>query len=286
MSKSFLITGSNGQLATEFKLFFDDNNFSYSSPEEKDLDITSAENLEAVISSEKPEIIINCAAYNHVDKAEDDPDTAFKVNSEAVGNLAVLCKKYGIFLVHFSSDYVFDGTKQGFYIESDIANPINKYGQSKLKGEAAVINHLEKYLIMRLSWVFGSGKQNFLSKVFDWSKEKQVLEISADEVSVPTYTEDVVDVVMMAIEKRINGLYHLNNSGYCSRYELAKYFIGKMGMPNLVLPVPMSNFKTKAPRPRFSAMSNGKISRQLNITIPKWEYGVDRFVKKLNYEKK
>lgn len=279
MNKKFLITGSSGQLAVEFKLFFDDNNIAYSAPEEKDLDITNAAQLEAVIAGEKPDVILNCAAYNQVDKVEEEPEAAFKINADAVENLALLCKKYNIFLVHFSSDYVFDGTKQGFYIESDKTNPINKYGQSKLKGEEAVIKHLDKYLILRLSWVIGRGKQNFLFKVHSWAKEKEVLQISADEVSVPTYTEDIVDVGIMAIERRLIGLYHLTNNGYCSRYELAKYFITKMGLSNLIMPVPMSTFEVKAPRPKFSAMSGGKISRQLGVSIPKWEYGVDRFVK-------
>lgn len=281
MSKKFLIIGSSGQLATEFKTYFAENEISYSAPEEKDLDITNEEQLEAVIIQEKPEVILNCASYNQVDKAEEDEVGAFKVNAQAVENLALACKKHNIFIVHYSSDYVFDGKKGNLYIESDSVNPLNIYGKSKLKGEEAIAKHLDKYLIFRLSWVIGMGAQNFLFKLQAWAKEKEVLQISADEVSVPTYTEDIVDVTLMSIEKELNGLYHLTNSGYASRYELAKYFIAKMGLGNLVIPIAMSTFVTKAKRPGFSAMSNGKISKQLGVPIPKWEYGVDRLIKRI-----
>ncbi|MFA5271084.1 MAG: dTDP-4-dehydrorhamnose reductase [Candidatus Omnitrophota bacterium] len=279
MSKKFLIIGSSGQLATEFITYFSENDIEYSAPQEKDLDISDAAKLEAVILQEKPDVILNCAAYNQVDKAEEEQSIAFKINSQAVENLALLCKKQNVFLVHYSSDYVFDGKKGNLYIESDAVNPLNVYGKSKFKGEEAILKHLDKYLIFRLSWVIGCGSQNFLFKLQTWAKEKEVLHISADEVSVPTYTEDVVDVTLMSIEKQLSGLYHLTNSGYSSRYELAKYFIVKMGLGNIVIPVPMSTFVTKAPRPAFSAMSNAKISKQLGVTIPKWEYGVDRLIK-------
>ena len=281
MNKKFLLTGSSGQLATEFKAYFSENDVKYTAPQEKDFDITDVRQLETVIVSEKPDIILNCAAYNQVDKAEEEQDTAFKINSEAVENLALLCKKHKVFLVHYSSDYVFDGEKGNLYTESDTPNPLNVYGKSKLRGEEAVIKHLDQYLILRLSWVIGLGSQNFLFKLQGWAKEKAVLQISADEVSVPTYTEDIVNVTLQAIERQLNGLYHLTNNGYCSRYELAKYFITKMGMDNLVVPVPLSTFFTKATRPVLSAMSNSKISSQLDIAIPKWEYGVDRFIERI-----
>jgi dTDP-4-dehydrorhamnose reductase len=281
MNKKFLITGSSGQLATEFKAYFSQNDVKHAAPQEKDFDITDVRQLEAVIISEKPDIILNCAAYNQVDKAEEDQETAFKINTQAVENIALLCNKYNVFLVHYGSDYVFDGGKGNLYTESDSPNPLNVYGKSKLRGEEAVIKHLDQYLILRLSWVIGFGSQNFLFKLQGWAKEKAVLQISADEVSVPTYTEDIVGVTLLAIEKRLNGLYHLTNSGYCSRYELAKYFITKMGMDNLVVPVPLSTFPTKATRPVFSAMSNSKISSQLDIAIPEWEYGVDRLIERM-----
>lgn len=273
-----MITGCNGQLAKEFKFLFTKDGVNYVAPGKDQLDILNRAQVEKFLVDEKPDIVLNCAAYNLVDKAEDEKDLAFRINAEAVGNLAALCKKYNIFLVHYSSDYVFDGAKKGLYTEEDAANPLNAYGMSKLQGEQSVQKQLTNYLILRLSWLFGKGKQNFLYKFYQWTREKEVIEISADEVSVPTYTEDVVDITLLALENGLTGLYHLTNSGYASRYELAKYFIEKMNLNNLLIPVPMSTFNAKAKRPCFSVMSNAKISKTLDVSIPRWEYGVDRII--------
>lgn len=274
----FLITGASGQLGREFQDILADSGRSFVAPDEEVFDITSPEKMEAVIKAEKPTIIVNCAAYNAVDKAEKDPDAAMSVNAKAVEDMAILAKKYGIFLIHYSSDYIFDGKKKGIYTEDDKPKPINEYGKSKLKGEEAIQEHLKDYLIFRLSWVIGNGTQNFLYKLHTWTSEKDVIQVSADEVSVPTYTEDIVDVTLMALDKGLKGVYNLTNSGYCSRYELAKYFVKKMGLATLVIPVALATFKTAAKRPLFSVMTNEKITKALDITIPKWEYGVDRFV--------
>jgi dTDP-4-dehydrorhamnose reductase len=276
-NNKILIAGAGGQLGREFRLQLEDSGLDFSAPEESELDITKPEAVEKVIQETKPTVILNCAAYNAVDKAEDEADLALRVNGAAVENLAQLCKKHTIFLVHYGTDYVFDGKKEDFYVEEDPTSPINKYGETKLAGEEAVKKHLTNYLILRLSWVIGRGTQNFLYKLHGWAKDGDILKISADEVSVPTYTEDVVDVTLLALEKHLKGLYHMTNSGYCSRYELARYFLRKMDMRNLVIPVSLESFDTKAKRPAFSAMSNAKISKALDISIPKWEYGVDRF---------
>jgi len=279
-----LLTGTSGQLAKEFQRILPERGLEFSAPLEEKLDISNFEQVKCAIEEIKPDVIINCAAYNLVDEAEEEPSLAFKVNSDAVGNLAVLCRRFNIFLVHFSTDYVFDGRKKEFYIEEDLVNPVNKYGESKLKGEELIKKHLNNFLILRLSWVIGEGRRNFLYKLFNWTKQKRILKISCDEVSVPTYVEDVVHTTLLSLKKGLKGLYHLTNSGYCSRYELAKYFVKKMGLDNILLPVPASSFiltgtgKAMAKRPLFSAMSNGKISKELNISIPEWEDGVDRFI--------
>jgi dTDP-4-dehydrorhamnose reductase len=219
-----------------------------------------------------------------VDTAEKNPSAAHDVNHHAVKNLSALCRKLDIFLVHYSTDYVFDGKKGDFYGEQDRTNPLNEYGDSKLKGEEAVRANPDSFLILRLSWVFGKGESNFLCKLAKWAKEKRILKISADEVSIPTYTEDIVEITLAALRKGMRGLYHLTNSGYCSRYELAKYFIKKMGMNNVLIPTPVSAFQTTAKRPLFSAMANDRISKELNVTIPEWENGVDRFIKRFREE--
>lgn len=275
----YLILGSEGQLAKEFENVFTDTGAEFVSPKESDLDITDGARLESVIQESKPNVIINCAAYNQVDQAEKEPEIAAKVNVASVQTIAELCKKHGAFLVHYSSDYVFDGKKGALYTEEDAPKPLNVYGGTKLKGEEAVKAILTDYLIFRVSWVFGPfGKQNFLHKFSQWLKENPVIKVSADETSVPTYTGDIVDVTIASLDKGLKGLYHAPNSGYASRYEFARYFANATEVDNLIIPVPMKEFKTDAKRPSFAAMSNARISKELDISIPSWQYGVDRYV--------
>ena len=277
-NKKILVLGSNGQLGADFVNAFKTRGINYVAPAEKDSDITDFDKINVLISEISPDIIINCAAYNEVDTAEDNSAVAYLVNGEAVANIARICKDKNIFLVHHSSDYVFDGKKQDLYYEDDNVEPINIYGKSKLMGEMAIKDSLDKYLIFRLSWVIGSGKQNFLYKVSMWAENNRVIKVSADEVSVPTFTDDVVDIVILSLKRGLTGLYHLTNSGYASRYELAKLYVQKMKLSNLVIPVSMSNFETKAERPGFSAMSNNKLETALNIKIPNWNDSLIKYV--------
>ena len=279
LNKTILLTGANGQLAREFQIILSKKGIEYASFPREKLDITNFKEIEAITKEVKPDILINCAAYNLVDEAEESPYLAYAVNRDGVKNLALLSARFNIFLVHFSTDYIFDGEKKDFYVEGDLPHPINKYGESKLEGEEEVKKNLKDFLIFRVSWVIGRGKRNFLYKIFNWSKEKHILKISCDEVSVPTYTEDIANITFLALNKGLKGIYHLTNSGYCSRYEFAKYFIKKMRLDNLLIPVPANIFNTPAKRPVFSAMSNTKISRELNISIPEWENGVERFAR-------
>ena len=280
-SKTFLITGSAGQLAREFKEILSKRGLQFFAPPEKECDITNFVQIKKVIDKIKPDIVINCAAYNNVDEAEENPELAYLVNSKAVDNLVQTCKEKSIFLVHYSSDYVFDGKKGNSYTEDDLPNPLNVYGESKLSGENIIKKSLVDYLIFRTSWVIGKGKQNFLYKLTNWTKENRKLKVTSDETSVPTYAEDIANLTILSIERGLKGLYHLTNNGYASRYELAKYFIDNMGLDNEIIPVSLSFFNTKADRPLFSAMSNKKISQELNVSISKWESGVDRFIKTL-----
>jgi len=273
-NKKILILGAQGQLGKEFVSVFKEKELNFTAPSEEECNITNTTRLNEIIENVRPDIIINCAAYNAVDEAEEKSDVAYLVNSEAVSNIAKICREKDIFLVHYSSDYVFDGEKQELYIEEDKTEPINVYGKSKLQGEERIKENLEDYLIFRLSWVIGKGEQNFLHKLSLWAQKNRILKISADEVSVPTFTKNVVEITLLSLEKGLKGLYHLTNSGYASRYELAKYYIKRMELENFVLPVPMSDFKTKAKRPGFSAMSNEKLSNELNISIPAWEDGM------------
>ena len=280
----FLITGKNGQLAASFMRYFDAERIEYVAPDERGLDITDFQAVSSAMAAVKPDIVINCAAYNLVDKAEETPQMAFAVNAGGAGNLARAALQQKAFLVHFGSDYVFDGAKEnGLYTEEDPVNPLNEYGKSKFDGEQLVLDELaDRSLVLRLSWVFGPGKQNFIFKLRQWATTQPFLKIACDEFSVPTSTATVVEVTLKALEERLTGRYHLTNSGYCSRYEWAKLILHSTGDRKFIRPVSMDSFQLPANRPKFSAMSNDKIVRILNITVPAWEDAVNKYIHSSN----
>jgi len=273
-----LITGANGQLAREFQESLKDYDYEVISLDKANLDISDSDNVREAFSRYKPDTVLNCAAYNFVDRAEEDFDTAYKVNALGVRNLTFACKRNNALLVHYSSDYVFDGKKEDFYTEEDETAPINNYGKTKLSGENFLSEEADDFLLFRVSWVFGEGKQNFLYKLVEWAKKNRVLKVVYDQISVPTFTKDIVNSTILAIEKGLRGVYHLTNSGYASRYEVAHYFLERLGMDNLVLPVSSDYFPSPAKRPFFSAMSNRKLSNDLNVAMPDWKVGIERYM--------
>ncbi len=273
-----LITGSKGQLAKEFQRSLENYGYEIVALDKDSLDISDPDSVTRAFSRVTPDIVLNCAAYNFVDPAEDDFDTAFKVNGLGVRNLAFACKRSNALMVHFSSDYVFDGKKEDFYTEEDEPAPVNSYGKSKLLGENFLKEEMENFLLFRVSWVFGEGKQNFLYKLLEWTRKNRTLKVVYDQISVPTYTRDIVSLTMLAINRGLRGLYHLTNSGYASRYEVARFFVERLGLHNLLLPVGSDYFPSPALRPYFSAMSNLKLSKALDVHIPDWKVGVANYV--------
>ncbi len=276
----YLIAGKNGQLARAFIRRFEERVLDFNAPDKSQFDITDSASVSRVVDAYKPDVIINCAAYNLVDRAEQERERAFSVNAAGPAHLARAAAKRKAFLVHFSSDYVFDGQKEnGLYAEDDAANPLNEYGKSKLTGENAVLEEAGKSLVFRLSWVFGDGKQNFIHKLLEWSKNNEYLKIACDEFSVPTYTNTVADITLKALDQGVTGLYHLTNSGFCSRYEWARAVFRDLGINKFIRPVTSDIFNLPARRPKFSAMSNDKLSQVLDIRIPSWEEGVLSFLR-------
>ncbi len=277
----YLITGKNGQLARAFIRKFEEQSVNFNAPDESRLDITNGAAVDEAAAACKPDIIINCAAYNLVDKAEQERDKAYAVNASGPRHLAQAAARHKAVLVHFGSDYVFDGAKEnGLYTEDDAVNPLNEYGKSKRSGEDLVRESTDNYLILRLSWVFGDGKQNFIHKLIEWAKNSEYLKIACDEFSVPTYTDTVVSVTLRALEQGMTGVYHMTSSGFCSRYEWARSIFRQLGIKKFVKPVSMDVFHLPAQRPKFSAMSNASLSRALNIEIPTWEEAVEAFLQK------
>lgn len=266
----FLITGARGQLAREFIEYFENNGIEYKAFSKEELDVTDFKKVYEVLKEVKPDVVINCSAYNQVDRAESEPYLAYKVNALGVYNLSLVAKEIGAKLIHYSTDYVFDGEKLGLYTEEDEPNPLSEYAKSKLQGELLVKEVLENYLIFRTSWVYGKGTQNFLYKLEKWAKERDVLKIAVDEFSVPTSTRTIVEITMKAIDAGLTGLYHLVNSDYASRYEWAKEYFRIKGINKLIYPAYQADFNLPAKRPRWSVMSNERISRELRIDIKDW----------------
>jgi len=281
----YLIIGKHGQLTKEFQRLLSSKGEEYIALSHEEADVRDYVKLNKVFEAYKPEVVINCSAYNQVDKAESDYEEAMKVNALGPYNLALLCKEYGLFLVHYSTDYVFDGSKsEGLYTEVDEPNPLNKYGLSKLLGERFAMQTAHNMLLLRVSWVFGEGTQNFIYKVLSWSREREVLQVSVDEVSVPTWARRIALVSYEAIHKGLAGLYHLVSSGPASRYEWAKQVLKLCHKENLVVPVSADTFNLPAKRPKFSAMSNERISAELGIRLPDWESDLEEYLREANYE--
>ncbi len=280
----YLIFGKNGQLGEEFVKTLGNDAAALS---HKECDISNLNEVLKVFESTKPAIVVNCAAYNEVDKTEENYIEAYKVNALGVRNIAFACKKQNCLLVHYSTDYVFDGLKEnGLYTEKDIPNPINEYGKSKLTGEKWLIEEdLKDYLILRTSWVYGNGNQNFIRKLFQWAQNSDCLKIACDEISVPTSTRTIVDVTLKAINKGLTGLHHLTNSGYASRYEWAKKIFEIKGIKKFIKPVSSEIFNLKAKRPKFSAMGNDRIKNLINVEIIDWEKELELVFKKQLVEK-
>jgi dTDP-4-dehydrorhamnose reductase len=273
-----LITGSNGQLAREFIRKLSSGSYKLHAPAEADLDIADPDKVKRAFDEACPDIVINCAAYNNVDGAEADYEAAYRVNALGPKLLAQESRERRALFVHFSTDYVFDGTKEGFYTEEDEPSPINKYGESKRAGELFVAAEARRYLIFRTSWLYGDGRQNFLHKLLEWAGKGGPLKVVTDQLSAPTYTADVVDAVMTTCYRSLTGLYHVTNSGYASRYEVARYFLEGMGSDCLVLPVDSGAFPSPARRPYFSALSSWKLCVAIGRDIPHWKSGIDRYV--------
>lgn len=273
-----LIIGSKGQLGTAFAEYFQRNGWDYEGVDMDRLDITDLDAVLNALIPYRPGLIVNCAAYNLVDKAETDQDKAYAVNAFGPRNIAMALKQLDSFFVHYSTDYVFDGAKRAPYDEKDAPNPLNVYGQSKLKGEQFA-RETPASLVLRLSWVYGKGNQNFMHKLKGWAANPGPLKISDDEISVPTYTGDIVEATMAALKQGLTGTWHLTNSGQASRYDWAKLALKEMGIDKEVLPAKMADFALPAKRPGYSAMSNAAISRELSINIPDWQHSVRAFLK-------
>ncbi len=274
-----LITGAKGQLGQAFQKKFEQLNIQYIAKDLKELDITKIDQLRNLVKNEK-EIthIINCAAYNYVDKAEEEWEKAYQINGLGVRNLSIISNEINAELIHYSTDYVFSG-KKGEYTIYDTPDPINRYGESKALGEREV-TQAQKYYLIRTSWVFGIGKDNFAKKVINWSQNNKELKITTDEKSAPTYTEDLVEATLELIKQKVYGIYHITNSP-CTRYEWAEYILKKIGWQGTLKQAKRRDFNLPAKRPESSVLNNFGYTEITGKKMPDWKDATDRFLKEM-----
>jgi dTDP-4-dehydrorhamnose reductase len=276
-----VITGAGGQLGQDMVQACTKRNMQVSSADSRRLDITDYEAVKTYLADHPCDLLINCAAYNAVDQAEDDWKNAFRVNGLGVRNLVRAVNDCGGTLVHYSTDFVFQGENNRPYTIADTPHPVNRYGESKLLGEQYVRDLSERYYLIRVSWVFGPGKMNFAKKVIAWSKKERELRIVDDQVSSPTYTGDLAEATLDLVNTGMYGLHHITNSGYCSRFEWASYILSQIGWDGAVVPVSSEEFPTPARRPRFSALDNFGSTELLGYSLPDWKDATSRFMARL-----
>ncbi len=279
------ITGANGQLAKEILKESEKRGISSDAFDHKSLDITNLKSVREIIKSKRPDVVINCAAYNAVDKAEDEWKNAYLVNGIGPKNLAIACEETNSVLVHYSTDYVFDGQKNAPYTIGDDPNPVNQYGKSKLLGERFVQSLSTRYFLIRVSWVFGAGNDtNFAKKVLEWASKNETLRIVDDQISSPTYTVDLAKATLDLIETSAFGLYHITSPNPCSRYEWAKYILELINWKGNLIPVKSDEFKTPAKRPGYSFMDSFPLKDTIGYNLARWEEATERFIQELKID--
>jgi len=282
---NILVTGSNGQLGNEFrKLSSDASDFNFVFTDIAELDITNPEAIEALMKSENISVIINCAAYTAVDKAETETVLAYRINAEAPGNLATAAFNFNALLVHISTDYVFSG--EGFrpYTENISCDPRSTYGMSKLKGEIAVIDSGCRHIIIRTSWLYSAFGNNFIKTVRKYGRERGHLNMIYDQIGTPTHAADLAGAILAIIPQykdRKSEIYHYSNEGVCSWYDFALEILDQSGIKCTVAPITTFEYPLPAVRPFYSVLNKGKIKKDFNIKIPHWKESFTRCLKEL-----
>jgi dTDP-4-dehydrorhamnose reductase len=281
-----LVTGSNGQLGNEIRVLAADYpDFEFLYTDIAELDITNPLKVEEFFIANKPQAVINCAAYTAVDKAESDETTARLINATAVEILSKSASSSGALMVHISTDYVFDGKSYCPYCESDDTNPQSAYGRTKLAGEAAVRQYAGKGLILRTSWLYSAFGNNFVKTMMKYGVERDELKVVFDQVGTPTYARDlakaILDIIPLAFQHTGTELYHYSNEGVASWYDFARFVIAFSGIDCEIKPILTKDYPLPAPRPYFSVLNKAKIKETYPISIPYWSDSVKHCIYRL-----
>jgi len=273
-----LILGHKGMLGSDLllRLYLDHE---VTGRDVDDFDLTSESSCRKVVEEAMPQVVINAAAYTNVDGAEANRDLCFGVNALGVSHMARVCRDHRIKLVHFSTDYVFDGAKGDLYEEDDLPNPINVYGAAKQEGERLLKTHTDDFLLIRTAWLYGRNGKNFVRTILEKAKSEPKLTVVDDQIGSPTYTWDLAGAVKLLIEGGYGGTFHITNRGLCSWHAFARKILLYAGLPDIVVEPATSNDSTRpAKRPLFSGLSNKKFTDATGKTLRVWQLALHDYI--------
>ncbi|MDD3877730.1 MAG: dTDP-4-dehydrorhamnose reductase [Bacteroidales bacterium] len=285
---NILITGSNGQLGSEFKDLsskYKDYNFIFTDIDT--LDIINYDKVEQFIKKNKPEVVINCAAYTAVDKAEKEREVVYKINTDAVRNLAELSSKHKFVLVQISTDYIFEGLNHKPYTENDTPNPKSIYAKSKHEAEIEMVFNSKRAVIFRTSWLYSSYGHNFVKTIIKLAKEKGKIDVVCDQIGTPTYAADLAFAILEAMPQIAKATsleaYNFSNEGVASWYDFAKAIVELSGIKCTITPIETKDYRTEAQRPLYSVLNKTKFKKFFKQEIPYWRDSLSVCLKKNNF---
>lgn len=273
-----LVTGVKGQLGFDVCVELDKRHIENKGIDRDDCDITDETAVLNYIKSYAPDVVVHCAAYTAVDRAEDEKEICYNVNVKGTEYIARACKEVDAKMVYISTDYVFEGVGETAYEIDDKAAPDNTYGITKYQGEEEVRKILNKYFIIRISWVFGINGNNFINTMMKLGESRSVLNVVADQIGSPTFTYDAAPLICDIIATEKYGTYHATNEGYCSWADLAEYIFSVTGQKVLVHHIKSEEYPTKASRPKNSRLSKSSLDKAGFKRLPDWKNAVKRYI--------
>ena len=280
-SLKFMVTGVNGQLGHDVTMQLKEIDFEVIAPGKDEFDLTNKEQVKKYIIREKPDVIIHCAAYTAVDKAEDEKDLCYLVNVEGTRAIAEAAREINAKVAYISTDYVFDGSGKESHSEEKETSPVNYYGYTKEQGEKIVRELIDKHFIVRTSWVYGLNGNNFVRTMLKLAESRNEINVVSDQIGAPTYTKDLAEFIVNLIQTRKYGTYHGVNEGHCSWYDFAKSIFNKFGIDMRVNPISTKDYPTKAKRPLNSRLSKENTDKAGIDRMPHWEDALTRFIKEI-----
>lgn len=280
-----LITGAKGMLGTDLVPVLQGEGHEVMATDIEELDITVPDQIKEVVRATMPDIIINCAAYTQVDKAEEEPDKAFLINGKGTENIALVCREFGIDLCYLSTDYVFNGEKKEPYAPDDKTDPVNTYGASKLAGENAIRQIWDRFYIIRTSWMYGKNGKNFVYTILDLAKKKKELKVVDDQIGSPTWTVTLSNVISKLIRTQKYGIYHVTDetAGGISWKKFAEEIVKQSSLSVKVIPIKTEDYPRPAPRPKNSVLDLTMVRLVLDEDLVSWDKSLQNFLSELKF---